>query len=135
MRKLSIHALLSLNGDFVDTIGFLGFRRLIHRTSPGISSRLPPLCCPAPTVSLQRFWRCRNSSWSSSHKGVETHRVALSLLAQLDIKRPDELYASFRKVFDLSGKWDRGVQPAVDLAEISEAVDEAIALLNSPEFD
>ena len=65
------------------------------------------------------------------HTGVETRRVALSLLARLEIEQPDELYASVRKVFDLSGKWDRQTLPDNGEAEISEAVDQAILLLNS----
>jgi hypothetical protein len=65
------------------------------------------------------------------HAGVDTRRVALSLLARLDIEQPGELYASVRRVFDLSGKWDRKTLPDEGEAEISEVVDKAISLLNS----
>lgn len=63
---------------------------------------------------------------------VEHDRVQLSLISQLEIERPDELTKAVRQVFDLTGRWERLGDGTPE--EISLAVDDAIRLLNKPEY-
>jgi hypothetical protein len=69
------------------------------------------------------------------HKAVGICREGLSLLARLEIERPDELYLAVREVFDLSGRWDRSTLEDGGLAKIREAVETAIRLLNKADFE
>jgi hypothetical protein len=66
---------------------------------------------------------------------VADARTSLSLISQLETGRPDELTSAVRKVFDLSGRWERGAATEEELDAIATAVEDAIALLNKPEFD
>jgi hypothetical protein len=71
---------------------------------------------------------------AADHAKVDEARARLSLLAQLENERPDELAQAVRKVFDASGRWDRGVAREAESAEIAPLVEEAIQLLNAPTF-
>jgi len=72
-----------------------------------------------------------NGVEQGDHDTVEKLRENLSLVAHLEITRSDELALAVRKVFDLSGQWDRKTLPDGGMAEIRPAVDEAIRLLNT----
>jgi hypothetical protein len=72
-----------------------------------------------------------NGVASGDHDTVKTCRENLSLLARLEITRNDELTLAVRKVFDLTGRWDRTMLSDGGLAEIAPAVEDAIRLLNT----
>jgi hypothetical protein len=60
---------------------------------------------------------------------VDELREELSDLAQLDAGRDDRQTSAIRKVFDLTGRWDRGASPHVKEQEIFDAVDGTINLV------